>query len=207
MIEYEATGKTTEEAVGNALAYLGIKRENADIEVKEEPAGGILGLIGNKDARVIVKPKLNPAEYLKEYIVKMMDEMDISGEVNILEDEDKLEARINGQDVGVLIGRRGKTLSDLQYLLNVIMRRQFYNYNKMIVIDVENYRGRREKTLTQLAKNVARKVKKEEHEQVMEPMSPQERRIIHIALQDYPGITTYSSGEEPYRKVVIAPDR
>jgi len=131
--------------------------------------------------------------------------MNIDGRVSVKEDEEKLEASIFGQDVGALIGRRGKTLSDFQYLLNVIIRRQYTLLNKMVVLDVENYRSRREKTLTQLAVNVARKVSREGYEQALEPMTPQERRIVHLALQDYPGVTTYSSGEEPYRKVVIAP--
>ncbi|MGM0689122.1 MAG: RNA-binding cell elongation regulator Jag/EloR [Bacillota bacterium] len=205
MSEYEASGRNLDEAVEKALATLGIKKSNAEIEVVGEPAQGILGIIGNKEARVNVRAILGPVEYLKSYLEELLMYMQIEGRVIVSEDEEKVEAEIFGQDVGALIGRRGKTLSDLQYLLNVIMRRQFATLNKMIVLDVENYRVRREKTLTQLAKNIARKVSEEGCEQAMEPMNPQERRIIHIALQDYPGVTTYSEGEEPYRKVVIAP--
>jgi len=205
MIEYEASGRNLDEAVEKALATLGIKKSNAEIEIVGEPAQGILGIIGNKEARVNVRAILGPVEYLESYLEELLKQMQIEGRVTVSEDEEKVEAQIFGQDVGALIGRRGKTLSDLQYLLNVIMRRQFANLNKMIVLDVENYRVRREKTLTQLAKNIARKVSEEGYEQTMEPMNPQERRIIHIALQDYPGVTTYSEGEEPYRKVVIAP--
>ncbi len=205
MSECEATGRTLDEAVEKALASLGIKKDNAEIEVMDEPAQGILGIIGNKDARVNVKAILSPAQYLESYLEKLLNYMKIDGQVSVKEDEEKLEAQIFGQDVGALIGRRGKTLSELQYLLNVVMRRQFAALNKMIVLDVENYRVRREKTLTQLAKNVARKVSQEGYEQAMEPMTPQERRIIHLALQDYPGVITYSEGDEPYRKVVIAP--
>lgn len=205
MIEHEATGRTLDEAVEKALAVLGIKKENAIIDIMDEPAVGILGLIGNKSARVSVKAALTPCEYLEAYIHEMLQFMDINGKVSVKEDEEKIEAEIFGQDVGTLIGRRGRTLSDLQYLLNIIVRRQYALLNKMVVVDVENYRSRREKTLTLLAKNVARKVCQEGYEQALEPMTPQERRIVHIALQDYPGVTTYSSGEEPYRKVVIAP--
>jgi spoIIIJ-associated protein len=205
MSEYEATGRTLDEAVGKALASLGIKKGNAIVEVKDEPAQGILGLLGSKNARVIVRAAVKPAVYLELYIQNMLQLMNIDGRVSIKEDEEKLEASIFGQDVGALIGRRGKTLSDFQYLLNVIIRRQYALLNKMVVLDVENYRSRREKTLTQLAVNVARKVSREGYEQALEPMTPQERRIVHLALQDYPGVTTYSSGEEPYRKVVIAP--
>ncbi len=205
MSEYEATGRNLDEAVEKALASLGIRKDNAEIEIIDEASQGILGIIGNKEARVNVRAVLNPAQYLESYLDQLLSYMQVEGRVSVVEDEEKLEAQIFGQDVGSLIGRRGKTLSDLQYLLNIVIRRQFATLNKMVVVDVENYRARREKTLTQLAKNVARKVTQEGCEQAMEPMTPQERRIIHLALQDFPGVSTYSEGDEPYRKVVIAP--
>lgn len=206
MTEYEATGKTLEEAVEKALDALGIKKDNAEIEIQEEPAHGLLGIIGSKTAKVKVKPIKTPSEFLKSYMEELISYMGIDeSRVIVSEDEEKLLAEVYGEDVGSLIGRRGKTLSDLQYVLNIVVRRQFSGLHKMVVVDIEKYRQRREKTLTQLAKNVANKVSKEGYEQALEPMSPQERRIIHIALQDYPGITTYSEGDEPYRKVVVAP--
>lgn len=205
MIEYEASARTVEEAKGLALEELGIQNENASIEVLEKPSQGILGIIGNKCARVKVKMKYEPDQFLENYLEDLLVKMNIEGKVEIKEDREKLEAEIFGGDVGALIGRRGKSLSDLQYLINVIMRRQFSKLNKIIVIDVENYRARRENTLKQLAKSVAKKVYQENVEQKLEPMTPQERRIIHLALHDYSGIITYSDGEEPYRKVVVAP--
>jgi len=205
MNEYEATGRTVEEAVEEALVSLGIKKNNAEVEILDKPNQGLLGIIGNKSARVIVRAKMRPSQYLERFIEKLLQFMNIAGSIRVEEDDEKLEAEISGNDVGTLIGRRGKTLSDLQYLLNVVMRRQFSGLNKMVVLDVENYRSRREKTLTQLAKNVARKVMQEGQEQELEPMTPQERRIIHLALHDLPDIITYSDGEEPQRKVIIAP--
>jgi spoIIIJ-associated protein len=202
---YEATGKSIDDAIEKALLNLGIKKQNARIKVLDEPAQGIFGLLGGKEARVEVLPLKNPAEYLADYIERLLELMAISGEVTLNEDHEKIEVSIEGSDVGVLIGRRGRTLGDLQYILNVVMRRQFSFLKKMIVIDVENYRVRREKTLTQLARNVARKVSQDGYEQALEPMNPQERRIIHLALQDFPGVTTYSSGQEPFRKVIVAP--
>ena len=205
MNECEATGKTVDEAVEKALTSLGIKRNNAVIDIKEEPNQGLLGLLGGKDARVVVKPDKTPGNYIKAYVEDLLGYMNIDGKVIVSEDEEKLKAEIFGQDVGSLIGRRGKTLSDLQYLVSIIVRRQFRELKKMIVLDVENYRERREKTLIQLAKSVARRVAEEGIEKALEPMNPQERRVIHLALQDYPGVTTTSSGEEPNRKVVIVP--
>jgi spoIIIJ-associated protein len=201
----EATGRTYEEAVEKALTSLGIKKNNATIEVIDEPSQGILGLIGNKNARVSVTLKYEPEEYLENYLQELINYMKIDGRVTVKADEEKIDAAVFGDDVGVLIGRRGKTLSDMQYLLNVVIRRQFATLNKMVVLDVENYRARREKTLTQLAQSIARKVSRDGYEQALEPMNPQERRIIHLALQEFPDVTTYSSGEEPYRKVIVAP--
>lgn len=206
MKEYEASGKTVEEATALALEELGIRNDNASVEILEAPNQGILGILGNKNARVKVKMQYEPGEYLGNYLEELMEKMNIKASVEVQEDNDKLEAEIFGDDVGALIGRRGKSLSDLQYLINVIMRRQFAKLNKMVVLDIENYRSRREKTLTQLAKSVAKKVALEGEAQKLEPMTPQERRIIHLALHDYPGIKTYSDGEEPYRKVVVAPN-
>lgn len=205
MSGYEETGKTVTEAVEKALVKLGIKHDNARIEILDEPTAGILGLIGNKEARVRVTPRQTADRYLKEYLTSLLDLMDISGTVWVDEDEEKLEAEIEGTEVGTLIGRRGRTLGDLQYLLNIIVRRQFPGLNKMVVIDVEKYRVRREKTLTQLARSVAKKVSSGGYEQALEPMTPQERRIIHLALQDDPDVTTYSEGQEPFRKVIVAP--
>lgn len=205
MNDYESTGRSVEEAVAKALAELGIRKENALIEVKDEPSQGILGLLGSKEARVNVKAAKKPKDFLLSFVQQLMDLMNVVGSVTVDEDEDKLSVNINGQDVGVMIGRRGKTLGELQYILNVVLRRQFACLHKIVVLDIENYRARREKTLTQLAKSVARKVSQEGFEQALEPMSPQERRIIHIALQDHPGIRTYSEGEEPYRKIIVSP--
>ncbi|MFO7929696.1 MAG: RNA-binding cell elongation regulator Jag/EloR [Candidatus Humimicrobiaceae bacterium] len=205
MMAYEASGRTVEEAIALALEELGIQKENASVEVLDEPSQGIMGIFGNKSARVKVRMKYEPEQYLEKYLEELLEKMNIDGDVEINEDSEKLEAEIFGEDVGALIGRRGKSLIDLQYLINVIMRRQFTRLNKRVMIDIEKYRARREKTLTQLAKSVANKVIQENEAQEMEPMSPQERRIIHLALQDYPGIKTYSDGEEPYRKVIIAP--
>ncbi len=204
-MECETTGRTVEEAVNKALESLGIRKENAEVEVKDEPSQGIFGIIGNKTARVAVRPIKLPGEYMEAYLKEMLEFMEIEGLVEVTEDNEKLKAEISGLNAGILIGRRGRILSDMQYLLSVIMRRQFYGLDKMVVLDVENYRARRERTLNTLARNVAKKVSKENKEQALEPMTPQERRIIHIALQEYRGVTTYSSGEEPYRKVVIKP--
>ncbi len=201
----EASGKTVEEAVDKALASLGIKRDNAAVEVLNEPSQGLLGIIGTKTARVTVRMHFDPAEYLNNFLSELLNQMNLAGKVEVTEDEDKISASIIGNRAAILIGRRGKTLNELQYLMNTVLRRQFEGFRKIVIVDVAGYRARRENTLTQLAKSIARKVSLEGHEQTLEPMTPQERRIIHMALQENGEVTTYSKGEEPYRKVVIAP--
>ncbi|NLA11400.1 MAG: protein jag [Firmicutes bacterium] len=201
----ETTGRTVKEAIDKAISTLGIKEENAAVEVIAEPAQGLFSFISSRVARVKVRPLLGPGEYLKELLSSIIEQIGLDTKITIEEDEEKLYVSISGNKVGVLIGRRGKTLNDLQYLANTIMHRQYEQLDKMVIIDVENYRARREKTLTQLAKGIARRVEHEGVEQVLEPMTPQERRIIHLALQGYAGVETYSRGEDPYRQVVIAP--
>lgn len=201
----ETTGRTVDEAVEKALSALGIKEDNAAVEVISEPAQGLFSFISSRVARVKVRPLLEPAEYLRRFVGDIVERVGLKAEIEVEEDEERVSVSLSGQRVGVLIGRRGKTLNDLQYLLNTIMRRQFGRLEKMIIVDAENYRSRRENTLTRLARSIARRVDAEGSEQALEPMTPQERRIIHLALKDHAGVTTYSKGEEPHRKVVIAP--
>lgn len=201
----EATGKTVEEAVQKALAGLGIKHDNAVIEVLSEPGQGIFGFLGNKEARVSVESRCDPPEYLHQYIGGIINGMNLECKIQVNEDSEKLKVSITGKKAGILIGRRGKTLNELQYLANTVMRRQFGGLRKMVIVDVEDYRDRRQRTLEQLARGVARRVIMDGREHVLEPMSPQERRIIHLALQGHEDVITYSKGEEPYRKVVVAP--
>lgn len=205
MNSVETTGRTVEEALEKALSALGIRKENAVVEVISEPAQGLLSLIVPRTAHIKVKPRYEPAGYLEVFLQGIVKNTGLRAKISVMEDESKICASISGEKVGVLIGRRGKTLNALQYLSNMVLRRQFSGFKKMVIIDVENYRSRRERTLTQLAKSVARRVRLEGREQVLEPMTPQERRIIHLALQDFDGVVTYSKGEEPNRKVVIAP--
>ena len=110
---------------------------------------------------------------------------------------------MEGEDMGVLIGKRGQTLDSLQYLVSLVVNKDIDGYIH-VKADTENYRERRKKTLENLAKNIAFKVKRTRQPVALEPMNPYERRIIHSALQDEKFITTYSEGEEPYRKVVVA---
>ena len=115
----------------------------------------------------------------------------------------QLSITISGDDMGIIIGKRGQTLDSLQYLVNLVVNKGNAPYVS-ITLDTENYRERRKETLESLAFNLAKKVKHTGKNIVLEPMNPYERRIIHSALQNDRYVTTYSEGEEPYRNVVIA---
>ena len=122
------------------------------------------------------------------------------------EEENTLNIELSGNDMGVLIGKRGQTLDALQYLTNLAVNKHSDHYTR-IKLDAEDYRNRRQRTLENLAKNIAYKVKKTNRPVKLEPMNPFERRVIHCALQDDQYVETYSEGEEPYRFVVVAPKR
>ena len=140
-----------------------------------------------------------------DFLVGVFKTMDMDVEIN--EEYQKetgiLTVNMEGDDMGVLIGKRGQTLDSLQYLVSLVVNKDIDGYIH-VKADTENYRERRKKTLENLAKNIAFKVKRTRQPVALEPMNPYERRIIHSALQDEKFITTYSEGEEPYRKVVVA---
>lgn len=137
-----------------------------------------------------------------EGVFKTMN-MDVEISEDYQKDTGILTVNMEGEDMGVLIGKRGQTLDSLQYLVSLVVNKDVDGYIH-VKADTENYRERRKKTLENLAKNIAFKVKRTRQSVALEPMNPYERRIIHSALQNEKYITTYSEGEEPYRKVVVA---
>lgn len=128
--------------------------------------------------------------------------MDLLIEKFISRKDEEIILKIHGDGIGVLIGKHGQTLDALQYLTNLAGNRGRKNWNR-IILDAENYRERRRETLERLARNLADRVKRTRKKAMLEPMNPYERKIVHMSLQNDPAVTTYSEGEEPYRKVVI----
>lgn len=201
------TGKTIDEAINNALKELGIEdRDLVSIEVMENPKSGFLGM-GGQDAKVCATVEIagydNISNYLKGIFACMDADLDVSIEESENEHGINLNINLSGKDAGVAIGRRGENLDALQYLASVVANRGSERHIK-VIIDTENYRAKREETLQRLAEKMAEKVIKYRRNMTLEPMSPYERRIIHSVLQDYPGITTYSTGAEPRRRVIVA---
>ena len=205
MRSLETTGRTVEEAVNAALEQLGIDRQQAEIEILEEPARGLFGLLGPRQARVRVTAKRSKAEFVKEFIQEVCQRMGLAvPTVEVQEGEQAVEVQISGPDVGLLIGRRGRTLQALQFLTNLAAGRASRE-RKRVVIDVEGYRRRRAQSLERIARHAAQRARRTGRRVALEPMSAAERRAVHLALQSFQGIRTESEGEEPFRRVVIMP--
>lgn len=198
----EKSGKTVDEAIELALAEMGKSREEVNIEIVTMPSKGIFG-IGSKNAVVKVSAEDGPTSYAIAFLTTIFKKFELDVTVEAIESEDFVTLDLIGQDLGILIGRRGETLDALQYLTNLTVARHFEERSKY-VLDVEGYRKKREETLAQLAKKLAERVKESGKNLSLEPMSPYERRIIHTVLQGDDQVRTFSEGDEPFRKVVIA---
>lgn len=204
MRSVESSGKTIDEAILMAVAQLGVQRDNLEIEILEEPVKGLFGIIGARDARIRATVKKTPGEKAKEFLLEMLELMGIeAAAVDVSEKSNCINIEIKGSGMGLLIGYRGETLDAIQYLVSLYVNKQTEEYIRVIV-DTENYRAKREETLKRLARRLAHKVAKTKKRVVLEPMNPYERRIIHSALQNNRFVKTYSEGEEPHRRVVIA---
>lgn len=222
-ISVEKVGKTVELAIQAALEELNANEEDVIIEVLEEAeAGKILG-IGKKDARVrvTIEDEQMPEYFGDEedysegitneqeatavsFVAKILSEIGIRANISSYSEDETVYIDVSGKDVGAVIGRHGETLDSIQYLTNVVMNRKSEEHYRL-VLDIGGYRKRREDTLVSLAKRTASKVVKVGKSYEMEPMNAAERRIIHFALQDFSGVTTFSEGEEPDRCVIISP--
>lgn len=194
--------KTVDEALRLALEELGIDRDQAEVEIISEGNKGLLGFIGNKNAVVKVTEKLNIENIVQEFLEPIFEKMAIEADMEITMEEGQINIRLTGDDIGIIIGRRGETLDALQYLLSLVINRYTQNYMR-VILDVADYRKKRAETLERLAKRMAEKVAKTKRNITLEAMNPYERRIIHSSLQGFPNVDTHSVGKEPNRKVVI----
>lgn len=199
----EFSAKTVDEALTNALVQLETTSDKVEYEVIEKESLGILGLF-SKPAKIRVKVKFDIKDVAVDFLNKVFNAMDITANIDLDYDDVEKQMNINlsGDEMGILIGKRGATLDSLQYLLSLVVNKNTESYVK-VKIDTENYRERRRETLENLARNLAHKVKRIRRPVYLEPMNPYERRVIHSTLQRDKYVETHSEGEEPYRKVVI----
>jgi len=199
----EKKGKSVDEAIKAALDELSCEIDDVVIEVIEEPSKGLLGLV-KKPAIVKVSVREKPEEDVRQTLEDLLNKMKLDYRITNVEwEEGRVRINITGKDMGLLIGRKGETLNAVQFVLGLIVNRNREDRVR-VVLDVEDYRKKREESLEALALRLSDRVKKTRKSVVMRPMSSQERRIVHTALQGDPQISTYSMGDEPNRKVVIS---
>lgn len=199
----EISAKNVDDAITQATVQLGITSDQLEYEVLDKGSTGFLG-IGSKNAVIKARKKFSIDENVVEFLSSIFDAMKMEVEILVAvnEEEHIIEVELKGDDMGILIGKRGQTLDSLQYLTNLAINKHSDEYYK-VKIDTEDYRKRRKETLENLAKNIAYKVKRTKRPVSLEPMNPFERRIIHSALQNDSYVTTHSEGDEPYRHVVV----
>ncbi len=211
-----ASGKTIEEAIQSALSQLGTTEDKVNVTVLEQPGKRLFGLMGRKEAVVEVELKqqkleevkisnheINPIDEAKVFLNNIFSTMNLTVDIDVIKKEDEVVLNLVGDDLGILIGRRGQTLDSLQYLVNLAANKNAYNNRVRLSLDAENYRLRRKTTLENLAARLADKVIRTGKDVVLEPMSPHERKIIHTELQNHPRVKTFSRGVEPNRQIVI----
>lgn len=218
MENLEISAKTVEEAKKKALAQLNVGSDEVEITVLSEGRGGILGL-GAEDARIsvrLLRPEkdndVESVEVARKILETLLSKMGIESIVKVEasemvgedETDNTMVLNIIGEDSGVLIGRHGQTIDSLQYLVRLMTSKQTKSKTP-IMIDVQDYKRRRYDDLRTLAMNVAEQVKISKTSIRLEPMSPFERRIVHMALANDPELTTESIGEGESRKVVVYP--
>jgi len=206
LLEAIATGKSIAEATAVAAAELGVPVDAVTVEVLEEPKHSLFGKLKN-EAKVKVsyeKEELTKVELAKDYITSILTAMGLSG-FTITESGDEEHAILNieGEGLGVIIGRRGETLDAIQYLTSLVANRLGGDYFR-ITVDSGDYRSKREKTLMHLAEKLSKTVVRTGRSSTLEPMNPYERRIIHSVVSGMEGVTSKSVGEEPNRRVVIS---
>lgn len=197
------SAKTVDDAITEACQKFTVTSDKLDYIVEEEGSSGFLG-IGAKPAVIKARVKSSVADKAKDFLRDVFDAMDLTVVIDLKYDEENrnIEIDLKGDDMGVLIGKRGQTLDSLQYLVSLVVNKDVEEYIR-VKVDTEGYRKRRKETLENLAKNIAYKVKRTKRPVSLEPMNPYERRIIHSALQGDKYVTTHSEGDEPYRRVVV----
>ena len=199
----EFSAKTVDDAITEACQKFVITSDKLEYEVIEEGSSGFLG-IGSKPAVIKARIKSSVEDVAKDFLNSVFAAMNLTVVVDIKYDEanNSMNVDLSGDEMGILIGKRGQTLDSLQYLVSLVVNKDVENYIH-VKVDTENYRQRRKETLENLAKNISYKVKRTKKPVSLEPMNPYERRIIHSALQNDKYVTTHSEGDEPYRHVVV----
>lgn len=200
----EIKSKTKEEAVQSALLELGVEEKDIEVKVIQNPSKGFLGFLGAKEGiyevTVIKKEEIDIA---KEFIENILLKSKINAKVNATQEDNLIKINIEGKEATCLIGRRGETLDSVQFLTGLALNKINKDSHMRVLVDIENYRNKREESLVRYARKVAREVAKTRRTKKLDYMNPYERRIVHSALQNDKYVITYSEGTDPYRRLVI----
>lgn len=201
--------KTKEEAIISALEAfnkenLNVVESDLEVEILESPSKGFLGFIGSKDGSYkITVAKEEEIDIAKNFVENILNNAKVNANVNALQEENLIKISIEGKDASCLIGRRGETLDSIQFLTGLALNKINKDSSMRVLVDIENYRSKREESLIRYANKVAREVKKTKKTRKLDYMNPYERRIVHSALQNDKYVITYSEGTDPYRRLVI----
>ena len=216
-LELEATGETVGEAKWVALRELeklhpGIDRDEVVFEILAEGERGLLG-VGTAPARVVARwtqplsvgPESGPAHEAREVVERIVEALGLECRIDVKESEEEVDVSLRGGDLGLVIGRHGQTIDAIEYVVGAVVRRRLPDEHRSVVVDAADYRQRRRARLDALAVRSAEQALRTGRTVQLEPMTPAERKVVHLRLKSYPGIETRSEGEEPNRCVVVAP--
>ena len=200
----ELKSKTKEEAIQTALLQLGVEEKDIEVNIIQNPSKGFLGLIGAKDGiyEITVRKK-EEIEIANEFVENLLLKSKINAKVNATQEDNLIKISIEGKEATCLIGRRGETLDSVQFLTGLALNKINKDSHMRVLVDIENYRSKREQSLVRYARKVAREVAKTRRTKKLDYMNPYERRIVHSALQNDKYVITYSEGTDPYRRLVI----
>jgi spoIIIJ-associated protein len=202
----EIRSKNKEDAINKAIAQLNVTLEELEIEVLEQPTKGFLGFIGAKEGIykfTVIEIELTELEIAKNFVENILRNSNIDSKINVTQDNNLIKVCIEGKDAASLIGRRGETLDSIQFLTGLALNKINKDSHMRVLVDIENYRSKREESLIRYANKVAREVAKTKKTKKLDYMNPYERRIVHSALQNDKYVNTYSEGTDPYRRLVI----
>lgn len=203
MKSLEIRSKSKEEAINKALVELNSKLEDLEIEVLESPTKGFLGFLGAKEGLYRFTVIEKETDIAKSFVKNILKNSNIDADLSVTQEGNLIKVDIRGQEAASLIGRRGETLDSIQLLTGLALNKINKNSNMRVLVDIEDYRSKREESLIRYAHRVAREVAKTKITKKLDYMNPYERRIIHSALQNDKYVSTYSEGTDPYRRLVI----
>lgn len=195
--------KSREEAIKKALSDLNVSEDDIEVVELEAPSKGFLGFIGSKEGLYEITVIERETDVAKSFIETLLKNAKVNADVEVKQEDNLIKVNIKGAEAACLIGRRGDTLDSIQFLTGLALNKINKDSHTRVLVDIENYREKREESLVRYANKMAREVAKTKKTKKLDYMNPYERRIIHSALQNDRYVITYSEGTDPYRRLVI----